>query len=779
VPRATISFDTLHPVLARQLRRHLRGTGAATLPSELLPLIQTVSETYRDADDERGLMANTIAATSAELIDRHERLARSERGYRELFESNPWPLLVCDPETLRILAVNETAVDRYGYGRDALCAMRLDELGRPEDAATVHICAKFQTQATDGQGAATHTLRTLHHVAGGRSIDVDLTAHVIEYGGRRACLVAAVDVTEQVAADRAVRDGETRLRSIFDHAALGICEMDLEGVILETNPAFQRLLGHTAEELRGRTATSLSPAEEASVTLGPMRELVAGRHGAFTVEQRFTRCDGQPIWGSLTMSKMDLGSGSQRLLALLQDVSERKELEAQLTRQAFQDSLTGLANRALFRDRVAHALTRSARSGKNDVAVLFVDLDSFKTVNDGLGHAAGDRLLVSIGTRLAGAMRAGDTVARLGGDEFAILLEEVLDESEVLTIAERALAAVRAPVQLGASEVFVGASIGAAFGRDASSADDLLRNSDVAMYAAKSAGKGRCAVFEPAMHERAVERQQLEADLRPALERGEFRVLYQPILELSTNRLRGVEALLRWHHPKRGFVAPARFICAAEETGLIVPIGRWVLEQACAQVASWRGRFWDLDENGNTDFSVSVNLSGRQLRDDDVVDDVRGALERSGLPPRMLLLEITESVLVNEFETATGRLELLRALGIRLAIDDFGTGYSSLSYLQRFPVAVLKIDKSFTDGIGRSAHDAAIVRTIVALAGTLNLSAVAEGVEDAEQHEALMQAGCEFGQGFHFARPVDAAEVERIMDAWPIAPALAELPATP
>lgn len=625
-----VSTDALHPVLARQIRRHLRGIEG--VPAEIWRLVEAVNETYHDADDERRLMANTIEATSAELIDRHERAE---------------------------------------------------------------------------QGAA-------------------------------------------------------RLRSIFEHAATGICEMNLDGVVLETNPALQRVLGYTARELQGRGVSSLSQPEDAASLVAPMRELVAGRHGEFTVEQRFTRSDGNPIWCSVTVSKMDLGDGAPRLLAMVQDVSERKELEAQLTRQAFQDSLTGLANRALFRDRVAHALERSPRAGQG-LAVLFVDLDNFKTVNDGLGHAAGDRLLTVVGTRLAATMRSGDTVARLGGDEFAVLLENVADESEVHAIVERALSAVRAPVRLGTAEVFVGASIGAAFGRDAGSADDLIRNADVAMYAAKSGGKNRCAIFEPGMHERVVERQQLETDLRPALDRGEFRVVYQPILELATNRLRGVEALLRWHHPERGVIAPGRFIGVAEETGLIVPIGLWVLEEACRQAAAWRGRFWQADESGNADFCISVNLSGRQLRDENLVADVRAALERTGLPASMLILEITESVLVNEMETATCRLEELRALGVRLAIDDFGTGYSSLSYLQRFPVAVLKIDKSFTDGIGRSSHDAAIVRTIVALAGTLSLTAVAEGVEDDDQYEALVEAGCEFGQGYHFARPVAAAEVEAYM----------------
>src|SRR5581483_7747744 len=401
-------------------------------------------------------------------------------------------LFVCDPATLQIVAVNATAVERYGHDRAALCAMRLDALGPVTDAAMLH--ARLPAAgAPDAAERTRCTLRTNHVLHDGRVIDVELTMHAIEYAGRRAVLAVAVDVTEQVQAFRAVRAGEARLRSIFENAALGICEMDLDGVILETNPAFQRLLGFDPDELRGRMLAELASGQDTSVLAGPLRELVDGRHGAFTVEQRFTRRAGEPIWGSVSISLMDLGSGAPRLLALLQDVSERKELEAQLTRQAFEDSLTGLANRALFRDRVGHALARSARGGPG-VAVLFIDLDSFKTVNDGLGHTAGDRLLAIVASRLTAAMRDGDTVARLGGDEFAVLLEDVRDEAEVFLIAERALAALRAPVQLGASEVFVGASVGAAFGRDATSADDLIRNSDVAMYAAKSAGKGRCAV---------------------------------------------------------------------------------------------------------------------------------------------------------------------------------------------------------------------------------------------------------------------------------------------
>jgi diguanylate cyclase (GGDEF)-like protein len=419
-------------------------------------------------------------------------------------------------------------------------------------------------------------------------------------------------------------------------------------------------------------------------------------------------------------------------------------------RHAFNDSLTGLPNRALLLDRLEVALGRAEREDQ-PVSVLFLDLDGFKVVNDSLGHVAGDRLLIDVARRLNGCLRRGDTAARLGGDEFAILLGDLGDPDRAPLVAERVIAALGEPFTVMGREVFVSASIGVAYGR--SDAESLLRNADVAMYRAKRSGEGGAyAIFEPSMHAAVVERLEVEADLRRAIERDELVLHYQPLVELSSGRVAGLEALLRWQHPRRGLVMPFEFIPLAEETRLIGELGRWALREACRQAAQWRddphtGRPW-----------VSVNLSGLQLLDDGLDADVAVALADAGLDPSGLVLEITETVLVQDVAAAVERLENLRALGVSIAIDDFGTGYSSLRYIRRFPADILKIAKPFVDGL-HDETDAAIVHTIIALADSLGLRTVAEGIEESEQLERLCDLGCELGQGYLFARPLtsDAA----------------------
>ena len=468
------------------------------------------------------------------------------------------------------------------------------------------------------------------------------------------------------------------------------------------------------------------------------------------------------------------------------DVTERVRLERELAHQALTDALTGLANRVLFRDRVAHALARSSRNPGN-VAILLVDLDGFKLVNDGLGHGAGDAVLCGVAECFRNAVRDGDTVARLGGDEFAILLEDVRTVDEADAASARLYHALTSPVIValpqpaqaatdseGTSgpwtggpgvaperEIFVKASIGIALATPGEDPEALLRNADVAMYAAKARGKGQAMHFERAMHERALTRLQLEEDLRTAvaelLSDGDpaFVVAFQPIVALDTERVVSAEALLRWRHPERGLISPEEFIPVAEDTGLIVPLGRWVLAQACAAAAEWPAL------PDGSEIGVSVNLSGRQLQDAAIVEDVQAVLETTGLPSRRLTLEITESVVMRDTPRTLEQLTALKALGLRLAVDDFGTGYSSLSYLRQFPVDVLKIDKSFVDGIAQGGDGAALARTIVALADTLQLHTVAEGIEDGAQHNALRALGCTLGQGFLFARPMGQAELLR------------------
>ena len=478
-------------------------------------------------------------------------------------------------------------------------------------------------------------------------------------------------------------------------------------------------------------------------------------------------------------------------------------LQSELTHQAYHDALTGLANRAQFRARAERALAAAAAEGRpGRVAALVLDLDGFKTVNDSLGHAAGDRLLVEVAARLLNATRGSDTVARLGGDEFAVLLEHVRDDADAVIVAERIVAAVRAPVPLdGAAtgHAFVGASVGIARpAPDAALADvdALLRDADVAMYRAKALGKGRCAVFEASMHAAAVARLALESELRAALAQGAAAqnpaaqdgedwdtrdrdtlepgamvaldgtglcLVYQPVVDMETGRPTSVEALVRWRHERYGLMAPSEFLDVAEETGLMVPLGRWVLGEACRQGARWQAAQRAAGVTSDALLGMAVNVSSRQLHEPGFVDDVARVLRASRLARGTLTLELTEHTVVRQPDAVRERLTALRALGVRIAVDDFGTGYSALGYLRQFPVDVLKIDKSFVDGITRGGSDAALARTIVALGEALDLRCVAEGVETAEQRAALQALGCPLAQGFHFARPLAPDAVDALI----------------
>ncbi len=420
--------------------------------------------------------------------------------------------------------------------------------------------------------------------------------------------------------------------------------------------------------------------------------------------------------------------------------------------QAFHDSLTGLPNRAAFLDRLDHALAIAERSDA-EVGVLFLDLDRFKTVNDSLGHAAGDELLVAVGERLSSCLRDGDTPARFGGDEFAVLLEGVSGSEEAEAVAARVLDAMRRPFTVQGRDLIVSASVGISTATTRSA--DVLRDADLAMYRAKTGGRDRLAVFEPEMHEALVERLELESDLRAALDRDEFVVHYQPIVHLATGEILGAEALVRWDHPTRGMVQPGGFIPLAEETLLIVPIGRRVLRAACEQAVHWLKRHGEL--------TMSVNLSAAQLSQPDLVQDVRDALRDSGLPARHLTLEITETVLMGDDEATMQRLRELKELGVRLAVDDFGTGYSSLQYLRDFPLDVLKVAKSFVDGIADEAQGVALARAIVELGESCQLDVVGEGIELTEQREGLLELGCRLGQGFLFARPADPKTIDALL----------------
>ena len=447
---------------------------------------------------------------------------------------------------------------------------------------------------------------------------------------------------------------------------------------------------------------------------------------------------------------------------LEQSLAQLRALEDQLTHQAFHDSLTQLANRALFTDRVERAL-RSADRGAALRAVLFVDLDDFKTINDSLGHPAGDELLVKVAERLRSCLRGGDTAARLGGDEFAVLIETMRTPKEAVALAERLIATLRAPFPLQGTEVSIDCSIGIAVSSsEEDKVDELLSNADVAMYAAKSRGKGRYELFEPNMRLMVLKRHEYNAALQRALDHQEFVLHYQPIVDLAANTIVGVEALVRWNNPERGLLPPADFVPVAEETGQIVPIGRWVLGEACRQARRWQVAF-----PSQPPLMVSVNLSARQLQRGELVDDVVEALDGAGLEPASLLLEITESVLMQDTEESLRTLRALKALGVRVAMDDFGTGYSSLSYLRSFPVDVLKVAKPFVDELSKGEEQAAFVEAMVQLGHRLRLAIVAEGIETAEQAAQLRRLGADMGQGYHLARPLPSEHMEALLAGFP------------
>jgi diguanylate cyclase (GGDEF)-like protein/PAS domain S-box-containing protein len=549
------------------------------------------------------------------------------------------------------------------------------------------------------------------------------------------------------------RQSEARFRSLVAHSSDLITVLDAHGAVTYQSPSVERVLGYRVDEIEGSDfARLLSESDRprlAQIVAGVGEAYVGGGSETHVLECSLRHRDG--TWLQFEIQHTDLLQDEHVRGVVLnsRDVSERKAFEDQLAHQAFHDPVTSLANRALFADRVQHSMLRSIRGGP-PIGVMFIDLDDFKTVNDSLGHAAGDTVLQEVARRLQGAVRPADTVARFGGDEFAVLLDGIRDSAEAADVAGRILRALEHEYDVDGKRVYPRASVGiclAGHELGASDAEELLRNADVAMYMAKRDSKGSYRVFEPAMHERVVERLELQAELQRALELNQLEIHYQPVVRLDERADCGVEALLRWMHPTRGTIPPLQFIPLAEETGLIIPIGRWVLQEACRQGALLHEQF-----PRTPSLTMSVNLSVKQLQSNTIVDDVREALEASGLPASALVLEITESVMMADTDLAVRRLEELKALGVLLAMDDFGTGYSSLSYLSSFPIDILKMDRSF---LSPEHEETGLAAAIIALGNSLSLEVIAEGIEVPEQISSLRELGCELGQGFLFAKPMN------------------------
>jgi diguanylate cyclase (GGDEF)-like protein/PAS domain S-box-containing protein len=559
------------------------------------------------------------------------------------------------------------------------------------------------------------------------------------------------DVTDRKAQAEALNEAQEAFRHAFDDAPIGIGLVALDGRILRANRAMGVLLGRTQEDLTGRSVSHLTHPADLAVSDDHRERLTRGDIDSYRLEKRYVRPDGSIVWAALSVSLVADTSGQPLyLIGQLEDITDRKALADQLAHDAAHDAMTGLLNRASFTQHVTAAL--EAGNGRQ-VAVLFIDLDHFKVINDSLGHALGDELVETIAGRLRDTLRSDSVVARFGGDEFVVLCDDLADDDAAMALARRLLAAIAEPVALSTQEVFVTASIGIAIAALDATSDTMLRDADAAMYEAKSTGRARAVMFERDLQDTVAAALRTGTDLHRALDRDELVVHYQPITNLRNGRVVGFEALLRWNHPERGLVPPAEFIPLAEETGLIVPIGVWTLENALRQLGYWQAV---RDANGALGkLAMNVNVSPRQLADPILPRTLARVLHETGVDPNSVCLELTENALMQE-QSSADALAALRRLGVHISIDDFGTGYSSLAYLKRFPVTALKIDRTFVDGLGTEVEDTSIVEAIVTLAHALGLIAVAEGLETPTQLEKLRAIGCDYAQGFLLGRPMPA-----------------------
>ena len=728
-----------------------------------------------------------MVVTTRDVSERHEAveaLRVSEARFRSLVQRSYDVIAVCDPDGI-VRYCTPSVEQMIGYTPAEIIGTNGYRLAHPDDRESL---AASLTRLLDGTSAQRAVgFRSRHKNGSLKYLEV-VPTNLVDDPAVQGIVFNIRDITERKRSEEELTLLQTIVLAIDEAPDLGaslevtvqrVCEVTgwvggaawtpaADGSVLQLRRSWcgddpqlaafceqrQTLELRPGEGLPGRVWASGQPAVSAQLGEHDDATRAAGLEVGVAVPVLADR----EVVAVLEMFNFAEGTDDRRVLSLVATVAgqlgtviERKRAQERLAHQALHDPLTELPNRALFLDRLALALARLRRR-KSSMAVLFGDVDRFKLVNDSLGHDAGDRLLVALSRRLRDVLRPGDTLARFGGDEFAVLCEDV-PEGDVAGIASRMMEALVEPFTTGGREVFVSMSVGIAISDDPDQrAETLLRDADAAMYRAKDRGRARFEVFDEAMRDQSTERLMLENALRRAPERGELRALYQPIVRLADGSMVAAEALVRWAHPERGMLTAAEFVPLAEETGIIVPVGGWVLDEACREAAGWAG-------DGKAP-AVSVNLSARQLNRTDLVEAVDRALQESGLDPDRLWLEITESVLMEDADAAVAALERLRGLGVHLCVDDFGTGYSSLAYLRRFPVDALKVDRSFVAGLGKDPEDSAIVEAVVSMAHSLRLSVVAEGVETDEQLNRLRELGCELAQGFYFAAPVPPSALD-------------------
>jgi len=621
---------------------------------------------------------------------------------------------------------------------------------------------EFDPCSDGGQPAGKHlNADAIREISGlrkdGSALTIELTISEFYFGEQWLFTVILRDITERKRSEEALRESEERHRALTENTYDLISEIDSNERYLYLSPNYRDVLGYEPSELIGKKVFDLIYHEDYPTVRAAFRRVF--EHSTIgQVIYRFIHKNGELRWFESTGKTYQTLAGESRVAFVSRDITERHRFEETIRHQAFHDALTGLPNRMLFKDRLTLEIAHAKRN-KQMLAVLFLDLDRFKLVNDTLGHGLGDQLLKIIAKRLVGYVREDDTVARLGGDEFTILLPEIIQVENAAKVARKILQAVREPVHIDIHELYITTSIGIAlYPNDGEDAESLLKNADTAMYRAKENGKNNYQLYTPAMNARALDRLTIENGLRRALDRNEFVVYYQPKINIGTGMIVGMEALVRWHSVDRGLIPPGEFIPLAEDTGLIVPIGEWVLRTACAQNKAWQ-------DAGYPPMRVAVNLSARQFQLQNLVEVISRVLKETGLDPCWLELEITESVAMQNAEYTVKMLCELKEMGIQLVIDDFGTGYSSLSYLKRFPISKLKIDKSFVNEIGMDQDNEAIVSTVIVLGQSLKLGVVAEGVETEEQYDFLRQRQCDEMQGYLFGEPVPAEKFEELIYA--------------